>query len=264
MKTFVILALLLGSLTTAESPVGPASPELSTVEQIRTMPPEQWETERCAMKRVMLLRMLFLVHDRYRSTPEHSAECLALARQLQAPKAYIALLEAEAPLSGRNHYEHQRAMSQLMNAYALDELSARLLAESVRCDEKQARELVEWLPMQHVFNLVPGTKPDLQDITNQLQALRELFECMEKEYAGVKDRASADAAADALLTALPFLTESAHVRLIIRKQQSTDLPGYHQIVQPIENKLNELRIRLIESAFYGSKRLIAMDELLCL
>ncbi len=269
MKYALLLTFLLGySAGAQQQPKPPVSVE-GIEEQVKAMSVEQVEAARSAIKRVHLLRMMFLVHARHRNTPEHGAECLAMARRLQAPSAYVNLLEEElaaAPLSlsGRAYYEHNKLMAELMRVYKVDELSARLLAERVHCDEQQAREFAEWLPVQYVFDRVPMVKFTPNDYVSELQSLRDLFEHMQQEYAKVVNRASADAAADALLGSLPLLQKTAHLRLMIGRKHSTDIPGYQQFVYPVEQKLNELRARLIETSFYGSKKLSAMDELMCL
>lgn len=266
MRYILPLIFLLGcSAATGQDPVSRADAE-NIEQQLKSMPEHQTEAARSAIKRVVLLRMMFLVQASHRNTPEHDAECLALARRLQAPEAYVSLLEAETlgPLSGRDYYEHNKAVDELMRSYRVDALSARLLAERVRCNEQQARELMEWLPVQFVFNTIPDATLNAQDYGNQLRALRDLFERMHQQYAKVTDRASADTAADSLLECLPWIAKTGGLRLLISERRSTDLPGYRQIVHPTESKLNEQRSRLVESNFYGSKKLDALDELLCL
>ncbi len=266
MRRFLLLFSLLGCFAAAkQQPTAPLS--AASVEPVGEVEAaEQEQRARCALKRVHLLRMFFLVQAHHLNTPEHDAECLALARRLQAPAAYIKLLEVEAagPLSGRDHYEHNEAVNQVMIAYGVDALAARLLAERLCCNEQQARELTEWLPMDFVFNVVPRSQLSPQDVSDQLAAMRELFERMQQEYSKAVDRESADAAANDLLQVLSWLPKSAPLRLIIGRRRSVDFPGYSQIVLPAEQKLNEQRKRLIEADFYGSKKLNAMDQLLCL
>ena len=267
MRRFLSSLVALGCLAAAEPPpVASSSAAASEKLAGEAELTEQEQRARCAIKRVHLLRMFFLVQTRYRNTPQHDAECLALARRLQAPADYVELLEAEASgtLSGLSYYEHNKAVDTLMDRYGVDALAARLLAERLQCNEQEAHEFVEWLPVQFVFNTVPNRRLSPQEFMNQLHALRRLFERMEQEYAKATDRTSADAAANALLQALPWLPQSAHLRLIIGQRRSVDLPGYRQFVLPAEQKLNEQRSRLIETGFYGSKKLNAIDQLLCL
>lgn len=269
MKYALLLTFLLGCPAGAQQGSLPPVSAASIEAEVKAMLVEQVEAARSAIKRVHLLRMMFLVQDRHRNTPEHGAECLAMARRLQAPAAYVNLLKeelADSPLSlsGRAYYAHNKLMTELMRAYGVDDLSARLLAERVHCNEQQARELSEWLPVQFVFDRVPVSKLTPDDYVKELQSLRDLFEHMQQEYAKVVDRASADAVADALLGSLPLLQKTAYLRFMISKKHSTDIPGYQQYIYPTEHKLNELRARLIETFFYGSKKLNAVDELMCL
>ena len=268
MKALFPVMLSAACAVGAQEPAPETSPYPAppTPQQLQAMPAEQLEAARCAMKRVLLLSALYLTQDRHRTTPEHAAECLALARRLQAPAEYVQLLEvtAQGDLGGQAHYLHRSALRNVVAAYGVDAVAVRLLAETVHCTAQQARELDEWLPMRHVFNLVPDADLTSEDMNKQLSALRTLFERMSEQYAKVTDRASADAAAEALLDALQYVSQSSYIRLIVNKQRSTDFPGYARIVGEAAGQLRKHRVRLLEASFYGSFKLAALDELLCL
>ncbi len=223
--------------------------------------------ESCAIKRVLLLSMMHLVRERHSMPPQYVAECVACAKRLQAPAAFIEYYEVgnSGKLGGRAFYDNHRAMSALLIKYRVDELAIRLLAEDIPCSEQQARELVEWLPVEHIFNLMPPSHQVTREvIERQMSELLELYERISDEYAKVTDRAGADAAADALLDTLPVLSEIPDVRLLLNKLRSENRAAFVRVLGPTGKRLSEQRVKLVESNFYGSVKLAVMDALLCI
>ncbi len=225
------------------------------------------QEECCAIKRVLLLSMMHLVRERHSLPTQYVAECVAFAKRLQAPAAFIECYEVGngGKLGGRAFYDNHRAMNALLIKYRVDELAIRLLAEEVPCTVQQARELVEWLPVQHIFNLMPPPQQITREVFDrQMSKLKQLHERMGVEYAKVVDRAGADAAADALLDTLPVLSEIQDVRLLLNKLRSENRAAFAQALGPVGKHLSELRVKLVESNFYGSVKLAVMDTLLCI
>ncbi len=224
------------------------------------------QAEKCAIKRVLLLSMMHLVRERHVLPAQYAAECVAMAKRLQAPPAFITCYEAgnSGKLGGRAHYDNHRTMKALLIKYGIDELAIRLLAEDVHCTLQQARELADWLPVQFLFNLIPPQHHiSREEFDRQLAALSRLYSQAADEYAKVSDRASADAAADALLTSLPILAETQDVRIFMSKLRDADRDAFLHALGPVAKQLSNLRVKLVESNFFGSVKLAMIDALIC-
>ena len=264
MKAFVAIALLAAVGLSAEQEPRLALP---TREDVLALPIEQQLAAREAVKKVMLHRVLRQKDDAARLTTDNAKECLALAGQLPTmPEPLIRMLEREASgqLSGRELHEYRDAFAKLVAAYGVDMMLMRLYSENQAYTTAEMRRVFEWLPLQHVFNLVPTQKPDSAAIQAQFMTLQKIFTRMTEVYAGVNNREQADAAAEALIPLLEDFDATSPVRLMLAKEGQSPrlMRPFEYYVQPVAAAYVAQRRRLIETEYYGSRRLSTLDFLL--
>lgn len=266
-----ILCLLMVSLCAGQvaerQPADDASllPPLPTSEEILQLPANERLSARAAVKQVMVQRTLRQKVDGARLTSQNAADCLALGIQLQAPKPFVEMLrlEASGQLYGRDLYDYRQAFSSLVALYGIDALSIRLCTEGLPYSVEELRKVLEWLPLEHVFNLVPGDKLSEQKLTEQLSTLASIYKRMAEVYAGVTNREQADAAAEVLVDLLASFDSTSPVRLILAKQQDSSLlDSYRKLVHRDAPELAQHRVRLLEVDYFGSRKLALLDYLL--
>ena len=240
-------------------------PQLPTREEVLKLPAEQQLAAREAVKRVVFARLVRQKEDARRLTRENSAACVALARQLNAPQALVELLqmEAEQQLSGRLLYDHRLAFNNLVRAYGVDALQIRLFTEGMHVSDKDLREICDWLPKEHLFNLVPETPVPTEELLVQLSLLGEIYAQIDHLYKGVTDKEQADAAAQSLLDSLQSFDATAPVRKVLIDRKVPRVTAvFQQLLLPIMQQLSEQRTRLQQADFFGSRHLAALDYLL--
>lgn len=265
MKLSVLIALLaaVGGICAGQEPRLPAVP---TREEVLALPVEEQESAREAVKRVLLHRTLRQKDDAARLTTANAAECLELAQRLHAPEALVHMLELEAGdcLSGRLLHDYREAFNALVAAYGVDMLQMRLYSENQAYTTAEMRRVFEWLPLKHVFNLVPTRELDAAAIETQFMTLGKVFSRMAEVYAGVSNREQADAAAEALLPLLADYDRTSPVRLLFMVEGESPrlVRPFALYVQSVAVALVEQRRRLVETGYYGSRRLATLDYLL--
>lgn len=264
MRLPAAIALLMGVYSAAAQAAAPAEPQGD-----RPAEPQLAAAERTAaaarIKRVLLLRDMRMCAERHRYTPENLAESVALARQLGAPAELVALLqrESEGGLSGRAHYDHRQEMADLLRAYGVDSLSIRLFAEAMRYPQEELRKVVDALPLEAVFNLLPAGAPAQETLDHQCELLAKLSEQMLQIYSEVQSREQARAAAEKLLPLLREHDRTLQLRARLGAKRMDDLPErYARVLLPQVMPLVQHRRRLQEAAYYGSPLLAALDYLL--
>ena len=236
------------------------------VSEWMALPEQRKEAQSDAVKRVMLERMIRLKEEKHRLSRENSEHCLKRAKELGAPPAFVNLLEKETAgtLMGREVYVHNEEMKRLLLLYGVDELQVRLFVEDMKCSAAEAFLIAAWLPVHDVFEVVPEKmNMDEKEMRQQLTVLREVYGRMADVYKDVKNRETAEAAAESLLPLLSKLRPTASLRCILSRIEKDRVPLYREIVVPAKDQLVRQRALLRESNFYGSHRLAALDSLLC-
>ncbi len=238
------------------APLPPVRAEVRRLDAVRL------QRERLAIKRTLLQRDARMLDERHRITEENLRECRALAEKLGAPRAFVAQLGvlAEGGMSRRRRHVVETSLSLLLDAYDIDVREVRYFVEGAGLSPDQIRELAAWLPLDAVFERAPGeelTEEDAVTCVRDIVATRRAFA---EAYAAVKDRAGADAAAEALRPTL------ARQRLALARllrmpakwveraftREATELP-------PLEKTWATERQRVNEADHFGSTRLRAVD-----
>lgn len=264
MLTAALLPMLCGA---AEEPVGsaPAAEQAAAEPVSRRMTPEERRAAAVSIKRVMLRRCVRMCAERHRYTRENAAESAALARELHAPEALVHLLQLEAggTLSGRKQYDCRQLLEKVQQAYGVDALGIRLFVEGLRYPQEELYRVVEALPLETVFNLLPAGAPEQEELLRQCATLADTYAQMVEVYSGVNSREQADAAAARLIPLLHAHDETLPLRMRILNVSPDMLPAkYADLLQPKSELLKEQRRRLRETAYYGSPLLAALDYLL--
>ena len=266
MMRLLPIALLAAAGLSAGQGAPSLLPELPTHEDVLALPAEEQLAAREAVKKVLLHRTLRQKDDAARLTPANAAASLALAQQLHAPEPFVRMLELEAAghLSGRDLHEYRRAFNELVAAYGVDALQMRLYSETRAYTTEEMRRVFEWLPLEHVFNLVPDMEMGAAVIEAQLSTLAEVFARMAQIYAGVTSREQADAAAEELLPLLAAYDTTSPVRLLLMVEGGSPrlMALFARLIEPVAAPLTEQRRRLLETDYYGSRRLSTLDFLL--
>ena len=159
--------------------------------------------------------------------------------------------------------KHQQALHKLVLSYGVDALQIRLFVEGLPFTTDELSGIASWLPLESVFNMVTlDTNTAEEDISFQLTTVADTYARIADAYEAVSNRAQADAAAQELLGVLPLVDATYPVRLMLQQKDVRILPLYERIVQPVLERFVPIRRRLMESDFYGSRRLAAVDYLL--
>lgn len=223
--------------------------------------------EKDAIKRALLSRAVRLRAERHRITPEAAEAYIALAKQLGAPADFVEILaeEKEEPLAGRAAYEHRQRMEEATQRYGVDALQIRLFVEGLQMEAQKIEEVIDWLPVRDLFNLSTSEQLKMRKETlpEKLGELCALYRKMLEVYNTIDSRGAADSAAQRLLSCLPELERTVPIRTLLRRVGSHRLPGYDEIVGDIAHRLSVRRMELLESSFYASARMRALDALLC-
>ena len=271
------LPLTLCALLLAAAPASPGQgsaaeqpsllPPVPSREEVLQLPEQERLAARESIKKVLLQRTFRQKDDGARLTPENAAECLSLAESLPGiPPAFLAMLRVEAAgeLYGRDLYDYRQAFSDLVSAYGVDALLMRLSVESLPYTTAELRSVVQGLPLEHVFNLVPAGELTDAMAEEQMATLKRVYTRMTELYGGIFTREQADAAADAMVELLAEYDTTLALRLrLIRKAGERYMEAFTRTVQPAAQELQKKRKLLIETDFYGSRRLAYLDYLLC-
>lgn len=243
----------------------PALPALPTRAEVLALPAEAQIAARESVKMVMLHRTLRRKDDAARLTAANAAACLELAKKLHAPEPLTRMLELEASgrLSGRELHDYRTAFNRLVAAYGVDAVQMRLYAESQNYPTPDILKVLESMPLQGAFNLVPQVTMDDATVEAQMTTLGRVYARVAEVYAGVQSRAQADAAAEALFPLLAEYDTTSPLRLLLmRTKDPLRLPAFARVVHPAIAPLVEQRRRLLETDYYGSHRLSTLDFLL--
>lgn len=224
----------------------------------------EFARQQTAIKQVLLYRQIRMLAERNRLSDITLRASARLAEELNAPAelaAYLRLLASDR-LNSRQRYAVQSGLDAFLSAYLIDELPIRYFAELSRLSVADWADVVDWLPWEACFNMVPVEK-DENIIASDYLLLRQVYSHLLCVYAGVQDKAGADAAADALLPSLILHESTAYTRLYAPQDLKNRLAPRLglPLVAPAQ-ALQKERMRLRAHSFYGSLRLRLLDLLL--
>ena len=265
MKRLLPIVLLGCMLAPAAENGGGVLPEPPTPEQVQQMPPQERTAAATAIKRVMFRRFLRLREERHRLTQENTAETAALAEQLKAPAVFCTLLklEAAAPLSGRDLYDYRQILNKTLAAYGVDALQIRLFVEDISCPPARLQAIVDTLPVEAVFNLLPRQQIDDRELESQIVLLVNTYARLVQLYKDIANREQADAAALELHGLLQEYSATAPLRMLLTERRNPRMQAiYEEVGLAARRALNQERTRLQECAYYGSYALAVLDYLL--
>ena len=229
--------------------------------------PLRYGLERWGIKYALVCRISSSKMDRNRISPELNKATAVIARRSGAPKLFCRYLElmADLSLSRRQEYALRQAFNYLVEeTYGVDMLQIRVFSEGLRLPDKQHLAYMSSLPVAFMFDMAPATRPSrerlLSDINIMTQVLRQCNEILEK----VTDAASADAAAEQLKLLLPLWCTTQQTRVHLADMGGQFLPYEAWALQLLDSTTSGLmatRRRVHEKKWYGSARLLSMDEL---
>lgn len=229
--------------------------------------PLRFGLERDVLKYALVCRTAAAKAARNRISPELNRSIANLARSCGGPALFIEYLElmASDKLSNRQQYELRQAFNYLVQeTYGVDMLQMRVFSESLQLPGKQHLDYMVKLPVSFMFDQVPAEPPTremlLPDIRTMTTVLRQCQELLDR----VQDQASADAAAEQLKGLLPLWSTIQRTRVHSSTMSVQFLPHENlalQLLDSITSRLVATRRRLHEKQWFGSSRLMVMDEL---
>ncbi len=239
-----------------------------TPAEVAALPPAVRLRHQAALKAALLHRATRALGERHRITRENRLATAALACTLGAPAAFVQLLDArQSADSARTRQLAELAEDELCTAYGVDSREIRFFVEGSCLSAAELHELRSWLPLPALFNLLPaeGSGKGLSaarlraDYVEELSLRRELAALA----APIRDRATADAAAEAML---PLLLRHTTTRPSLMAAPPALAEAVIAPLSPYAAPVGRLwereRTRLIDNDFFGSPKLRALDYLL--
>ncbi len=243
----------------------PVAPTLAEVEKL---PAETRLRQQTALKSVWLERLIRARDEQHRVTRENVAASVLQAQQQGAPAAFVSMLRrlAAGNLPARQRHVLETAVQDLLGAYAVDAREMRFFVEGVPLTSEQLRDAVAWLPLEDLFNMPPSAEKAPASVEEAAGYYAEMVAARRALYValrGVNDRASADAAAEALLPALRRYTAAVSLLMLTPEKHLRSVVGPRGLatVLQVEDGSRE-RSRLMEHEWYGSHRLQVIDILI--
>ena len=233
-----------------------------TADEVNALPAEERVRQACAIKRVHLLQQLQLIADRYTMTDGNRMATVCMAVKLNAPEAYIQMLQAEAGsvLSTRQYRVLRDSYERLYELYGVDVVGIRFFAESELASLEELSDMSATLPLESLFNLVKVDALTTEQLAQDLQEVSQVFTLVTTLYAGVSD---AEQAAAVIPQVQELVQRFAKVYPglalapdSIREQLA---PAYTLKIKPLLPALISQRQRLREENFYGVSRLKVLD-----
>ncbi len=238
-----------------------------TPAEVAALPVSQRLHEQLALKKVWLQRLIRAREERNRVSRENMAQSALLAHKLGTPAAFADMLslQASGKLSPRARHLVDDALQSTLAAYGVDARELRYFVEACDLSPEQLRDVVAWLPLPTLFNSMPAVGSSVtsarlsSDFAAELAARQEVTVA----FRSIHDRASADAAAAALLPALACHMSALPTLLAASNaQRVTVLAPYARYASPVESEWMHERERVQGHVFYGSHRLQALDYFL--
>lgn len=215
-----------------------------------------------AIKRVHLLQQLQFIADGYTMTDGNRMATVYLAMKLDAPQAYIQMLQAEANqvLSTVQYRVLRRAYDRLFEVYGVDALGIRFFAESELASLEELSDMSGEIPLESLFNLVKVDSITTAQAAEDLQEVAQVYMELSRIYAEVTDAEQASAVVPQVLELVKRFGKVypglAMAPDSIRSQLSA---AYSLKIQPVLPALITQRQRLREENFYGNSRLKVLD-----
>lgn len=238
--------------------------------QVRALPPLLFAQQQAAVKETLLLRWCLIRAAHHRSDARIEEQCAGLARAAEAPEPLADIFQrfADGTLTSVEAHAWNAATEQLMEAYRVDALAVRLLAEQLDIPAEQVADAVAdlsgYLPWADAFNALPLQPPSAAEMLADCRCMERDYAELACLYAGVQDKESAEHAAEAGLPALRRLLTTART-LFALQQAATQLTPEQSDALKRANaayaELNAERSRLRQHAYFGSLRLHALDVL---
>lgn len=215
-----------------------------------------------AIKRVHLLQQLQFIADGHTMTDGNRMATVYLAMKLDAPQAYIQMLQAEANqvLSTVQYRVLRRAYDRLFEVYGVDALGIRFFAESELASLEELSDMSGEIPLESLFNLVKVDSITTAQAADDLQEVAQVYMELSRIYAEVTDAEQASAVVPQVLELVKRFGKVypglAMAPDSIRSQLSA---AYSLKIQPVLPALITQRQRLREENFYGNSRLKVLD-----
>ena len=215
-----------------------------------------------AIKRVHLLQQLQFIADGHTMTDGNRMATVYLAMKLDAPQAYIQMLQAEANqvLSTVQYRVLRRAYDRLFEVYGVDALGIRFFAESELASLEELSDMSGEIPLESLFNLVKVDSITTAQAAEDLQEVAQVYMELSRIYAEVTDAEQASAVEPQVLELVKRFGKVypglAMAPDSIRSQLSA---AYSLKIQPVLPALIAQRQRLREENFYGNSRLKVLD-----
>lgn len=233
-----------------------------TADEVNALSADVRLQQASAIKRVHLLQQLQFIADGHTMTDGNRMATVYLAMKLDAPQAYIQMLQAEANqvLSTVQYRVLRRAYDRLFEVYGVDALGIRFFAESELASLEELSDMSGEIPLESLFNLVKVDSITTAQAAEDLQEVAQVYMELSRIYAEVTDAEQASAVVPQVLELVKRFGKVypglAMAPDSIRSQLSA---AYSLKIQPVLPPLITQRQRLREENFYGNSRLKVLD-----
>ena len=233
-----------------------------TADEVNALSADVRLQQASAIKRVHLLQQLQFIADGHTMTDGNRMATVYLAMKLDAPQAYIQMLQAEANqvLSTVQYRVLRRAYDRLFEVYGVDALGIRFFAESELAPLEELSDMSGEIPLESLFNLVKVDSITTAQAAENLQEVAQVYMELSRIYAEVTDAEQASAVVPQVLELVKRFGKVypglAMAPDSIRSQLSA---AYSLKIQPVLPALIAQRQRLREENFYGNSRLKVLD-----
>lgn len=234
-------------------------PLLNSSEEVAALPVEQQRSRATAIKRVLLVQMTRARAERHRISSENFLASARMALENGAPHVFAVYqqLEGEGRLRARERYVVREALKRLYEDFRVDALALRYFAELSRLSEEEVQSVIEWLPMEALFNLVPASEMTQERLVADILSLEPLVNELVALYAGIN---SSEQAAAALEHLLPLVVRYVQLTVGQHEWNQVQLPeGCWPRINEALLQLRQQRSRLRELNYYDSRRLYIAD-----
>lgn len=240
-------------------------PLISTSEEVAALPQQLRQSQASAMKRVLLEQMLRARKDGFRISSENFSLSALQAHQLGAPGAFVIYhrLEAEGQLTPRERYAINSALQRLYEDYLVNVQDMRLFIECVQLSSEELLGMLEWLPLDGLFNLVRMSELTSARLEHECRELIDLASEISEIYASIDSPETAAAAVELLLPLLGRYQATAGLRYFASPHQVQLLARHYGLVlRNLGEQLSALRTRVREANYYDNLNLRVVDYLL--
>lgn len=238
-----------------------------TPEQMRAMPAAEFLRQQRALKETLVMRWAFIREAKFRADRQVEAKSAGHARMTEAPALLTDIYQrfADGNLSRSQTHDWETLLELLMHAYKTDELAVRLFVTEADLTPADAEALASFLPLEDAFNMLPLRPPTHAEMLSDLRCMRREYARLADIYAGVKDKETADAAAETALPSVRSLLTTARTLAQLRQPDHNLSPAQATVLKDANAayaRLNAQRSRLQQAGLMAeSVRLRALDLL---